>query len=267
MTNPLDKLFSMDGKVVLITGASGGIGRVLAIAFAGAGATVGLHGTDPVRLDETRRLAEEAGGSAVVLPPADLGNIDACRALIADAHHALGRIDVLFNNAGMNRRKPVDDVTQDDFDTIVAVNLRSVLFLSQAVHSIMRQQGGGKIVNIGSMTSFLGLGTLAVYGITKSAVVQLTKTLAVEWARDNIQVNCLAPGFIMTPLTEEKLWGDPHKKQWLLDRIPAKRPGMPEDLLGAAFLLASGASNYMTGQTVAVDGGFVAGGSWERHDD
>ncbi len=262
----IHRLFSLEGKTALVTGASGGIGRALAIALAEAGATVGLHGVRVAQLEKVRDDIEGSGGRALVLP-AELSDLGACRDLISRAYAALGRLDVLINCAGMNRRKPIDAVTEDDFDTIVAVNLRSLFFLSQAAHPIMQAQGGGKIVNVGSITSFLGLGSLSVYGVTKAAVAQLTRTMAVEWARDNIQVNCLVPGFILTPLTETPLWGDPWKRQWLLDRIPARRPGKPEDLVGAVLLLASDASSYLTGQTITVDGGFLAGGSWLRDEE
>ncbi|MBV9850859.1 MAG: glucose 1-dehydrogenase [Armatimonadetes bacterium] len=258
----LNRLFSLEGKAALVTGASGGIGQALAVALAGAGARVGLHGRAMAALEATRSQVVQEGGEAILLP-AELSGVDACRQLIRDAHAALGRLDVLVNCAGMNRRKPIAEVTADDFDAILAVNLRSAFFLSQAAHPLMRAQGGGKIIHIGSMTSFIGLGTVSVYGLTKSALAQLTKTMAVEWAPDNIQVNCLAPGFIRTPLTETSVWADPHKRQWWLDRIPARRAGVPEDLVGAALLLASPASDYLTGQVLAVDGGFLAGGSWE----
>ncbi len=259
----LERLFSLKDKAALITGASGGIGQTLAVALAEAGAVVGVHGTDKRRLKQTGRCVAEAGGRATLLP-ADLRTVDACRRLIADAHAALGRLDILINCAGTNRRQCIDAVTEDDFDTLVAVNLKSVYFLSQAAHPIMQAQGGGKIIHVGSMTSHVGLGNLSVYGITKSALAHLTKTMAVEWAQDNIQVNCLAPGFIRTPLTEGPLWGDPHRRQWLTERIPARRPGEPHELIGVALLLASEASSYLTGQTLNVDGGFLAGGSWER---
>jgi NAD(P)-dependent dehydrogenase (short-subunit alcohol dehydrogenase family) len=259
------RLFALDGKAALVTGASGGIGRALAVALAEAGAAVGIHGRASAQMEQTRRLIETVGGRAVTLI-ADLGGVEACRKLIADAHAALGRLDVLINCAGINRRKPIAAVTDDDFEAIVAVNLRTAFFLSQAAHPIMRAQGGGKIINIGSLTSFIGLGSVSVYGATKAALAQLTKTMAVEWAKDNIQVNCLAPGFMLTPLTDTALWGDQYKREWLLDRIPARRPGQPEELVGLALLLASPASSYLTGQTIAVDGGVLAGGWWE-HDE
>ncbi len=257
------RLFSLEGKTALVTGASGGIGRVIAQSLAGAGATVGLHGTRVGELHELRDEIEGQGGRARVLP-ADLREVAACRQLIADAHSALGRLDVLVNCAGINRRKPIVEVTDEDFDTVVAVNLRGLFFLSQAAQPIMRAQGGGKIINVGSVTSFDGLGDVSVYGATKGAVIQLTRTMAVEWARDNIQVNCVAPGFMMTPLTEGPVWGDEWRRSWLIDRIPARRAGMPEELAGTVLLLASPASSYMTGHTIVVDGGYLVGGSWQR---
>jgi NAD(P)-dependent dehydrogenase (short-subunit alcohol dehydrogenase family) len=260
------RLFSLEGKAALVTGASGGIGRVLAVAFAEAGAKVGLHGIKLEKLETTRQFIERAGGKGIVVP-AELRDTAACQKVISDARHGLGRLDVLVNCAGVNRRKPIRAVTEDDFDSITDINLRSVFFLSQAAHPIMREQGGGKIINIGSITSTEGLGGISVYGATKAAVAQLTKSMALEWAKDNIQVNCLAPGFIFTPLTEVGLWGDAHRKQWLLDRIPARRPGQPEELVGTALLLASNASSYITGQTINVDGGYLAGGSWLREEE
>jgi gluconate 5-dehydrogenase len=255
------RLFSLKGKSALITGAGGGIGRVLALALAEAGATVALHDLALAPVEEPRRLIEASGGKAITLA-ADLGNVEACRHLIAEVHKTLGRLDILVNCAATNRRKPIEAVTQDDFDTIIAVDLRSIYFLSQAAHPIMRTQGAGKIINFGSLTSFIGLGNVSVYGTAKGAVAQLTKTMAIEWAKDNIQVNCVAPGFMMTPLSEP-VWADDYKAQWMRDRIPMRRPGQPEELVGVVLLLASKASAYLTGQTIIVDGGVLAGGSWE----
>jgi NAD(P)-dependent dehydrogenase (short-subunit alcohol dehydrogenase family) len=182
--------------------------------------------------------------------------------LIREVSGSCDRIDILVNCAGMNRRKPILEVTEDDYDTIQAVNLRGVYFLCQAVHPVMKAGGGGAILNIGSMTSHRGIGEVSVYGATKSALVQLTRTMAVEWAKDGIRVNSLSPGFMMTPLTEAGLWGDEVKRRWILDRVAMRRPGLPEELVGAALLLVSGASSFITGEDIAVDGGFLAGGSW-----
>jgi len=257
------RLFSLSGKAALVTGASGGIGRILALALAEAGAVVGVHGQTPAKVEESCQLIREMGGQAIPFS-ADLRQVEACRRLITEAHTALGRLDVLVNCAGVNRRKPIEAVTEDDYDAIMDVNLRSIFFLSQAAYPIMRDQGGGKIINVGSINSNYGLGTISVYGATKGGLAQLTRVMAVEWAKDNIQVNTLTPGFIITPLTEGPLWGHPHRSRWLRNRIPARRPGQPEELVGATLLLASAASSYMTGNMIVVDGGFLAGGSWEE---
>ncbi len=266
MTNKsaiFERLFSLEGKTALITGAAGGIGRVLAVALAEAGAAIGLHDLTTELLEEPHRMVEEVGGQAVKLT-ADLKEVEACRKLIAEAHTALGRLDILINCAATNRRKPIEEVTQEDYETIVAVNQRSIYFLNQAAHPIMRNQGGGKIINIGSINIFYALDTVSVYGLTKGAIAQMTKAMAIEWAPDNIQVNCLAPGYVLTQLTAKPLWGDAKKGRWLRNRIPVRRPAQPEELVGTVLLLASEASSYITGQTIVVDGGVLAGGSWER---
>ncbi|MCX6365580.1 MAG: glucose 1-dehydrogenase [Armatimonadetes bacterium] len=258
----LESLFGLEGKVALVTGASGGIGSAIAKAYAEAGATVVLNGT---RREKLEALAEEIGlPEKTVIMPADLSTPEACKGLIAQIESELGRLDILVNNAGINRRKPFEDFTEEDYRTILSVNLDGVFFLSQAVHPLMKKNGGGKIIQIGSMTSYVGIGNVGVYGMTKSAIGQLAKTLAVEWAKDNIQVNCLCPGFIVTPLTEAGMFSDEKKVKWILGRVPAHRPGTPEDLLGVALLLASPASSYLTGQLIAIDGGFLAGGSWDN---
>jgi NAD(P)-dependent dehydrogenase (short-subunit alcohol dehydrogenase family) len=259
----LDRLFALSTKTVLITGATGGIGEALAVGFAQAGATVGVNSRSLEKAAATCQAIEAAGGKAVRLP-ADITTVDACRQLIADAHAALGRLDILVNCAGMNRRKPVTAVTEDDWETIMAVNLRSAYFLCQAAHPLMKAQGGGKIINIGSINTSYGLDGVSVYGATKAGMAQMTRVMAVEWAPDNIQVNLLSPGFIMTPLTEEGLWKNEHRSRWLHARIPMRRPGEPEELVGAALLLAAPAASYMTGAAITVDGGFLAGGSWDR---
>lgn len=262
----LERYFSLDGKIALVTGASSGIGRSLAVALAEAGALVGLNGTNIDNLAETKDLIENAGGKSVLLP-ANLREVDDCRKLIAETESALGGLDILVNNAGMNRRMPILEFSEDDYETITDVNLRSVFFLSQAAHPLLKARGGGKIINVGSMTSFIGLANVAIYGMTKSALGQLTKTMAIEWAKDNIQVNCLAPGFIKTPLTAQGQWADEYKSAWILQRVPARRPGTPEDLIGTTLLLASQASAFVTGQAIAVDGGFLAGYSWDKWPD
>jgi 2-deoxy-D-gluconate 3-dehydrogenase len=259
----LSRLFSLYGKTALVTGATSGIGEAIAIGLAQAGATVGVNGRATDRAAATCQQITDLGGQAIPLV-ADLTTVDACRQLVSDAHTTLGRIDILVNCAGMNRRKPAVTVTEEDWETILNVNLRSAYFLSQAVQPIMAAQGGGKIINIGSVTNTYALDGVTVYGATKAGLAQVTRTMAIEWAPDNIQVNMIAPGFIQTPLTDAGLFQNEQRRRWLAARTPLRRPGKPQDLLGAALLLASPASDYMTGTTVTVDGGFLIGGSWDK---
>lgn len=256
----LKELFSLDGRVALVTGASGGIGREIAMTLAMAGARVAISGRSSERLERTRHAISDAGGDALpfVAELDDLGTIDA---LLADIDKALGPIDILINCAGINQREPILEVDPSTFTRIIDINLRSPYFLSQAVLPIMSKQGGGKIVNIGSLTTSWGVGNLSVYGLSKSAIGQMTRVMAVEWAPHNVQVNCLCPGWIETELTKP-LWNDSDKRKWILDRVPAARPGRPKDLVGMALYLSSQAASYTTGQTFYVDGGFTAGGQW-----
>jgi NAD(P)-dependent dehydrogenase (short-subunit alcohol dehydrogenase family) len=260
--NILHRLFSLEGKAALVTGAGGGIGRTLSAALAEAGAAVGLHDRELAMTGEVRREIESGGGKAFQFA-ADLADVEACARLIQEACSAIGHLDVLVNCAAMNRRKPIDEVTPDDFDAIVAVNLRSIYFLSQQAHLAMKAQGGGKIIHVGSINAFYSLDGVSVYGLTKGALAQLTRTMAVEWAKDNVQVNCIAPGFMRTPLSAP-VWADAYRATWLTERIPMRRPGEPDELVGMVLLMASNASSYLTGATVNMDGGVLAGGSWNK---
>lgn len=258
----LVRLFSLAGRVALVTGATGDIGREIALTLSAAGAAVALTGRAEERL---RGLQAELAGMdrQVDTFAADLADIAACQAVVTRVVTTFGHLDILVNCAGVNVREPILDVDPTTFDTIMALNLRSAYFVSQAAARVMIQQdAGGKIINVGSLTSAIGLAEVSVYGASKAALAQLTKTMAVEWARHNIQVNCLAPGFMLTSLTREALWGNEQKRRWMLDRIPARRPGLPTDLAGAALLLAAPASDYLTGQMLAVDGGLLAGSPW-----
>jgi NAD(P)-dependent dehydrogenase (short-subunit alcohol dehydrogenase family) len=211
-------------------------------------------------LEAVRDMIVAAGGSAIIAP-ADLRTVTGVDRLVETATEAMGGIDILVNCAGMNRRQSIAEVTPETFDEIMNVNLRSAYFLSRAVAPGMGARGGGKIVHIGSINAAVGLQHVSVYGLSKSALVQTTKVMAIEWAELNIQVNCLCPGFIRTELTEP-LWRDERRSRWILDRLPTRRPGLPEDLVGMAIYLAGPASAYTTGQAFYVDGGFLAGSPW-----
>ncbi|HES59958.1 MAG: SDR family oxidoreductase [Bacteroidales bacterium] len=260
----LQRFFSLEGKIALVTGSSSGIGREIAVSLAEAGAIIAVHGRDQDRILETCKIIDRKHGKASPFK-ADLMEIENCRKLTEDIYKAFGRIDILVNCASINRRKPIREVTLEDFDDIVSVNLKSLYFLSQAIYPIMKSQGGGKIINIGSLNMFYGLDTVSVYGMTKGGIGQLTKVMAVEWAADNIQINSIVPGFIDTPLIKPLLL-DEKKEKWIRNRIPARRLGNTAELVGVAILLSSDASSYITGQNFIVDGGFLAGGSW-NHDE
>lgn len=256
----LNELFSLEGRVALVTGASGGIGREIAYGLAMAGAGVALSGRSSERIAQTHAKIRASGGKAIECPSElrELGTIDP---LIKAVAASLGPIDILVNCAGINRREPVLDVTPDTYSEILDINLRTPYFLCQAVVPEMAKKGGGKIVNIGSLTTTWGVGNLSIYGMSKSAIGQMTRVMAVEWAQYNVQVNCICPGWIKTELTRP-LWSDPERSKWILDRVPSGRPGTPEDLVGVSIYLSSPASNYTTGQTFFIDGGFLAGGQW-----
>jgi NAD(P)-dependent dehydrogenase (short-subunit alcohol dehydrogenase family) len=254
-------LFSLRGKVALVTGGSGDIGRALCRGLASAGADVAINDISPAGLAAAQA---EVGrlGTRVETFLADISDAADCRRLAQEVVERLGRIDVLVNCAGINKRQPILEVAPEDYDRIMAVNLRGAYFVAQAVVPHMIRQGGGKVVNISSETAAFGLSDVSVYGAAKAGLAQLTKTMAVEWAEHNIQVNCLAPGFCLTRLTDVSLWGDERKRRWLVERIPVRRPGQPEELVGTLLLFASGASSYLSGQTLYVDGGFLAGSPW-----
>ena len=263
--NVLEALFSLAGKTALITGASGGIGRALAVGMASAGAAVAVHGRKQDEIDKTCALVKAAGGRALPLA-ANLEDPDTPMRLVEQTVTGLEGLDILVNCAATNRRKPITEVTVDDYDAIMTVNLKSAYFLTQAAYPYMRKQGGGKVIHIGSINVDFALDSVSVYGASKGGLVQQTKAMAVEWAPDNIQVNCIVPGFIHTPLSEP-LWADPKKAHWFRSRIPMRRPGEPEELVGLAIFLASPASNYITGESIIIDGGFSAGGSWFRDEE
>ncbi len=255
----LEKLFSLKGKVILLTGAAGGIGEVLARGLAGAGGELALC---DIALEKLKKLAEDigtAGDSArpYELDVTDRGSIKAC---VDTVIRDYGRIDVLINCAGINKREGILDVEEETYDRIMNINLKGLYFLSQEVAMHMMEQHSGNIINMASHNSVGMLGGCSVYGATKSAVTALTRSMAVEWAQYGIRANALAPGHILTPLTTVT-WEHPQRSQYLKERIAMQRPGSPEELVGVAVMLASDASSYMSGMMIHVDGGCLAGGT------
>ena len=257
----LEKLFSLQGKTALITGAAGGIGSALAEALYNAGATVALCDINMEALDAVKnKLGENAHVFAL-----DMANPAAFKPVCADVAKINGRIDILINCAGINKREGMADVQEATYDRIMDINLKGVFFLSTAVAVYMKEQKSGSIINIGSHNTGAILGGVSVYGASKSGVVSLTRSMAVEWAKYNIRANCISPGHIKTELTTAT-WEHPQRSKYLLERIALARPGAPEDITGLAILLASDASSYITGEEFRVDGGCIAGGQPWRYD-
>ncbi len=251
----LDK-FKLDGKVALVTGASVGLGQAMAVALAEAGADVAVHCHHEGDADETCALIEKLGRKAVSVA-GDMSDKTAPKRIADEASEKFGRIDILVNNAGMIRRAPAVDFSEEDWSTVLEVNLSSIFRLSQAVGKKMIEQGGGKIVNIASLLSFQGGITVPAYTASKSGVAGLTKAFANEWAKNNINVNAIAPGYMATNNTTA-LRADENRNRQILERIPAERWGTPEDLQGAVVFLSSAASDYLQGHFLVVDGGWMA---------
>jgi len=251
----LDK-FKLDGKVALVTGASSGLGQAIAIGLAEAGADVACHARSVDKAADTIALIEKGGHRAEAVE-GDMAESAAPESVVAQTLEKFGRIDILINNAGTIRRSPAVDYSEDDWSTVIQVNLSSVFRLSQAAGRKMVEQGSGKIVNIASLLSFQGGITVPAYTASKSGVAGLTKALANEWAKFNVNVNAIAPGYMETANTAP-LRADENRNRQILERIPAGHWGSPEDLVGAAVFLSSAASDYMQGHLLVVDGGWMA---------
>ncbi len=249
-----DNPFDLSGRVALVTGANTGIGQGIAIALAAAGADVAVVG----RSDASDTVAAiEGHGRRAVMIKADLSGKGPCARIVDEAVAALGGLDILVNNAGTIKRNDAVDFTEEDWDSVMNTNLKSLFFLCQAAARQMISNGGGKIINIASMLTFQGGIRVASYTASKSGVGGLTKLLANEWASKGINVNAIAPGYIATNNTAA-LQADEQRNREILGRIPAGRWGAPDDMGGAAVFLASDAANYVHGHILAVDGGWLA---------
>jgi 2-deoxy-D-gluconate 3-dehydrogenase len=247
---PLSNNFELRGKAALVTGGNGGIGLAMARALAHAGAALAIAGRDA---DKNAAAAGELGALALSV---DLKDSEACRAMVQEAARRLGRLDILVNNAGTNIRKPPQDYSVEEWRLVLDTNLTSAFVASQTAYPHMTRAGGGKIVNIGSMMSLFGASFAAPYGASKGGIVQLTKSLAAAWAKDNIQVNAVLPGWIDTALTRRAREEVSGLHERVLARTPAGRWGRAEDLAGVAVFLASPASDFITGTAIPVDGGY-----------
>ncbi len=258
----LEGIFSLDGKVILMTGAAGGLGSALAKALASAGGTVLIGDLDG---NAARELAETitAEGLRARGYGLDVTDAEQMKARVAGIIEDFGKIDVLINLAGINRREGMLDVAEATYDKIMDVNLKGVFLISQEVGRHMFKRRSGHVINIGSHNDEDMLGGCSVYGASKSGVRALTRSMAVEWARHGVRANCVSPGHFLTPLSQVT-WDHPTRSKWLRDRIALRRPGTPEELIGIVLMLASDASSYMTGQAYHVDGGCLVGGDpWD----
>jgi NAD(P)-dependent dehydrogenase (short-subunit alcohol dehydrogenase family) len=258
-------LFSLEGRVAIVTGAAGGIGRWLAAGLGAAGASVLLTDLDEVALSELESVLGAAGieAAAVVVDLADDG---AAERIVSEAIDRLGGVDVLVNNAAVNRRMPMLEMDPATWDWITRINMRLPYFLSQRAAGAMIEQGrGGSIVSISSLNVEYALEHVSVYGVAKAGLSQLTRHMALEWAEHGIRANAIAPGFMDTPLAAP-IWADPDMSRWIFNRVPLERAGQPRELVGACLLLASEAGSFLTGQTLLVDGGARAGGRWFHPD-
>ena len=250
--------FDLSGKVAIVTGGNGGIGLGIARGLARAGASVVILGRDAAKCKEAqRRIVEESGATTLVVT-ADVAVPEDVDRAIAETLNALNRVDILFNNAGINIRKPPQDLSLEEWTSVLNTNLTSAFLMAKAVYPAMKRAGGGKIINTGSMTSIFGSSFAVAYATSKGGIVQLTKSLALAWAADNIQVNAILPGWFDTKLTQQARQEIPGLHDRVLARIAHGRWATPDDMAGTAVWLASSASDYVTGVAIPVDGGYSA---------
>lgn len=251
------ELFSLKGKVALVTGASRGLGKPIAKGLAAAGAHVVLVARDAAKLDGVRAEIEQDGGAATVLP-VDLADEDAIRAGVRGVGGRLGRLDICVNNAGIINWQPLLDSDADDFQRIMDTNVRATFIMSQECAALMRQRGeGGRIINTGSVLGPLGRARLHAYCGSKSAIIGLTRSLAAELGRERINVNCVCPGYFMTEINAA-LQSRPGYVEAINGVTPMERWGDPAEMVGTVVYLSSAASSFVTGQVIMVDGGLSA---------
>ena len=253
------RLFDLTGRVAIVTGGNGGIGLGMARGLAEAGATVVVAGRNAAKSEAAVHELNDSGWQAAAAS-VDVISESSCRALVELTRARFGSVDILVNNAGTNIRKLPHELTLEDWRHVLDTNLTSAFVLSHAAYPAMQAAGGGKIVMIGSMTSIFGLPFAAAYSASKGGIVQLARALATAWAKDNIQVNAVLPGWIDTDLTRAGRREIKGLHERVEARTPAGRWGMPDDMAGIAVFLASKASDFVNGTAIPVDGGFAASG-------
>jgi 2-deoxy-D-gluconate 3-dehydrogenase len=253
------RLFDLSGKVAVVTGGNGGIGLAMATGMAEAGAAILVAGRDAKKSAAAVRALKELGAEADQAE-VDVSDAKACAALMQTAAKRFGRLDILVNNAGMSIRKRPETYTLEEWAKVMQTNLTSAFLCCQAAYPHMKKAGGGKIVNIGSMYSLFGAPLGAPYAASKGGIVQLTRSLAASWAKENIQVNAVLPGWIDTALTRQARIDIPELDARVHARTPAGRWGEPDDHKGVAVFLASAASDFVTGASIPVDGGYAISG-------
>lgn len=252
-------LFDLNGRVAVVTGGNAGIGLGIAKGLAAAGAAVVIAGRRPERnLEAARAIAAFKVSTAAL--EVDVSNEASCRAMVENTVGRFGRLDILVNNAGTTVRKQPEAYTLAEWNKVIDTNLNGAFLCAHAAYPHLKNGGGGKIINIGSMMSIFGASYAAAYAASKGGIVQMTKALACAWAKDNIQVNAILPGWIDTPLTQSARREVPGLNERVLARTPAGRWGEPKDLAGVAVFLASGASGFVTGAAIPVDGGYSSQG-------
>lgn len=255
-----DKLFSVEGQVVLVSGGSRGIGRALAEGFAGRDAQVIIAGRDADTLSQTAKEISR-GKHAVATEVCDVAKPEDVAKLVDSVVKQSGRIDTLLNVAGINKRMKAEEYTLDEYDRIVDINLRGAFVMAQAVGRHMLGHKSGNIINIDSLNTYAPLTGVTPYAMSKAGVLMMTRSLATEWGRHGIRVNSIAPGFFPTALSQ-KLWAQEKMSSWARANTPLGKLGDVKDLVGAAIYLASPAAAFVTGQTIRVDGGITAGINW-----
>ena len=252
----MDQLFDLRGRVAIVTGGNGGLGLAMALGLAGAGADIAVAARNAEKTNLALSQIESQGVKATGIV-ADVGQEADIQRMAGETLDVFGRVDILVNNAGMVIRREPQEIAAEDWDQVLDVNLRAAFLASKQVYPHMKSQGGGKIINIGSMFSiFGGGGSGAAYSSSKGGLVQLSKSLAVAWAKDNIQSNAILPGWFMTDLTTDIPVTQPERYDLISRRIPTQRWGKPEELQGTVVYLASPASDYVTGAVITVDGGY-----------